>query len=141
MLFRSSLARGQFTLGVVPNGWDGRSERQPGLLWLMDAKENSSQFRTNLAGLRKKWTESGRKMRTEKIRDVEFTVVIVDAQEIVKTLPQLTPGPKTQGAADEANAFGDEAAGVHAVGEAVEAVEVPVADGAAQAEAAQAPGG
>ena len=32
--------------------------------------------------------------------------------------------------------LGDEAAGVHAVGEAVEAVEVPVADGAAQAEAA-----
>ena len=25
-----NLARGQFTLGVVPNGWDGRSERQPG---------------------------------------------------------------------------------------------------------------
>jgi hypothetical protein len=99
-----NLTRGQFTLGVVPNGWDGRSERQPGVLWLMDAKENASQLRTNLADLRKKWTESGRKMRTEKIRDVEFTVVIVDAQEIGKSLQQLTPGPKAQGAADEPTA-------------------------------------
>jgi hypothetical protein len=99
-----NLARGQFTLGVVPNGWDGRSERQPGVLWLMDARENASQLRTNLADLRKKWTESGRKMRTEKIRDVEFTVVIVDAQEIGKSIQQLTPGPKAQGAADEPTA-------------------------------------
>lgn len=89
-----NLARGQFTLGVVPNGWDGRSERQPGVLWLLDTKENSAQLRTNLAALREQWTKSGRKMRTEKIRDVEFTVVIVDAQEITKTLPQLTPGQK-----------------------------------------------
>jgi hypothetical protein len=89
-----NLARGQFTLGVVPNGWDGRSERQPGVLWLIDVKENSSQLKTNLADLRKKWTENGRKMRTERIRDVEFTVVIVDAQEIGKSLQKLTPGPK-----------------------------------------------
>ncbi len=93
-----NLARGQFTLGVVPNGWDGRSERQPGLLWLLDVKENSPQLKTNLAALRKQWTESGRKLRVEKIHDVEFTVVIVDAQEIGKSLQQLAPGPKATGA-------------------------------------------
>jgi len=99
-----NLARGQFTLGVVPNGWDGRSERQPGVLWLLDTKENSLQLKTNLAGLREQWMKSGRKMRTEKIRDVEFTVVIVDAQEINRSLPQFTPGPKTPGAPDEPTA-------------------------------------
>jgi hypothetical protein len=96
-----SLARGQFTFGLVPNGWDGRSERQPGLLWLLDVKENAPQLKARLAALRQQWTASGRKMRTEKIRDVEFTVVIVDAQEIVKTLPQLAPGPKTSPAAED----------------------------------------
>ena len=88
------LARGQFTIAVVPNGWDGRSEKQPGLLWLIDTAENSSQLKTNLAELHKKWTDSGRKMRTDKIRDVEFTTVIVDAQEIGKSLQKITPGPK-----------------------------------------------
>lgn len=95
------LARGQFTFAVVPNGWDGRSERQPGLLWLLDTKENSPLLKAQLADLRAEWTKSGRKMRTEKIRDVEFTVVIVDAQEIVKSLPQLTSVPKGPPTADE----------------------------------------
>lgn len=72
-----NLTRGQFTLAVVPNGWDGRSEKQPGVLWLMDTRENSAQLKTNLAGLRQKWTASGKKIRTDKIRDVEFTAVIV----------------------------------------------------------------
>ncbi len=94
------LARGQFTIAVLPNGWDGRSEKQPGLLWLIDTKENSSQLKTNLAELRKKWTDNGRKMRTDKIRDVEFTTVIVDAQEIGKSLQKITPGSKP-GAAEE----------------------------------------
>ena len=89
-----NLARGQFTLAVVPNGWDGRSENQPGLLWLLDVKENRAQLQTNLTELRRKWTESGRKMHTDKIRDVEFTTVIVDAQEIGKSLQKITPGPK-----------------------------------------------
>ena len=99
-----SLARGQFTFAVVPNGWDGRSERQPGLLWLLDTKENSPLLKAKLTDLRAMWTKDGRKMRTEKIRDVEFTVVIVDAQEMVKSLPQLTPGPKAPTAADEPTA-------------------------------------
>lgn len=89
-----NLARGQFTLGVVPNGWDGRSEQQPGVLWIIDVRENGGQLSTNLTELRKKWSENGRKMRTEKIRDVEFTVVIVDALEIGKSLQQITPGPR-----------------------------------------------
>ena len=72
-----NLTRGQFTLAVVPNGWDGRSEKQPGVLWLMDMRENSAQLKTNLTELRQKWTESGKKIRTDKIRDVEFTAVIV----------------------------------------------------------------
>jgi hypothetical protein len=89
-----NLARGQFTLAVVPNGWDGRSDKQPGMLWLIDTKENGSQLKTNLAELHRKWTDAGRKMRTEKIRGVEFTVVIVDAQEIGKSLQKVVPGSK-----------------------------------------------
>ena len=72
-----NLTRGQFTLAVVPHGWDGRSEKQPGVLWLMDTRENSALLKTNLAELRQKWSDTGKNIRTNLIRGVEFTTVIV----------------------------------------------------------------
>ena len=47
-----------------------------------------------IAELHRKWTDDGRKMRTEKIRGVDFTTVIVDAQEIGKSLQKVMPGSK-----------------------------------------------
>src|ERR1044071_9734752 len=82
----TSVAQGQFTVAVTQNGWDGRSDQPPGLLWIVDAKNKSAELKTNLAELRKKWTEEGKKMRTDKIRGVEFTTVIVDTQEFGKSL-------------------------------------------------------
>lgn len=88
------LAEGQFTLAVTPNGWDGKSAQQPGLIWIIDTGTNSLQLKTNLAGLRQKWTESGRKMRADKIRDVEFTTVIVESEGLGKSWQKIVPGPK-----------------------------------------------
>jgi len=97
----TSVAQGQFTIAVTQNGWDGRSDKQPGIIWLIDSKEKSSELRTNLTDLRKKWTDSGKKMRSDKIRDVEFTTVIVDPQELGKSLDKVVPGQKPPPAADE----------------------------------------
>jgi hypothetical protein len=97
----TSLARGQFTIAVTQNGWDGRSDQQPGILWIVDTKDKSAQLKTNLTELRKKWTESGKKMRTDKIRGVEFTTVIVDTQELGKSLEKVLPGQKPPPPADE----------------------------------------
>jgi hypothetical protein len=97
----TSVAQGQFTIAVTQNGWDGRSDKQPGIVWLVDTKDKSSQLKTNLADLRKKWTESGKKMRSDKIRDVEFTTVIVDTQEFGKSLEKIVPGQKPPAAKDE----------------------------------------
>src|SRR6185503_15216392 len=98
----TSIAQGQFTIAVTQNGWDGRSDQQPGILWIVDTKDKSSQLKTTLAELRKKWTENGKKMRTDKIRGVEFTTVIVDTQEIGKSLEKVLPGQKPPAQADEA---------------------------------------
>jgi hypothetical protein len=97
----TSVARGQFTIAVTQNGWDGRSDKVPGIVWLVDTRDQSSQLKTNLAELRKRWTESGRKMRIDKIRDVEFTTVIVDSQELGKSLEKVVPGPKPPVAKEE----------------------------------------
>lgn len=90
----TSVAQGQFTVAVTQNGWDGRSDQPPGLLWIVDAKNKSAELKTNLAELRKKWTEEGKKMRADKIRGVEFTTVIVDTQEFGKSLEKVLPGQK-----------------------------------------------
>jgi hypothetical protein len=80
------LAQGQFTFAVVQNGWQGKEDRLPAWLVLIDSKDKSGQLKTNLADLRKKWTDGGKKMRTEKIRDVEFTTLVVSGDDLAKTL-------------------------------------------------------
>jgi hypothetical protein len=98
----TSLAQGQFTLAVTPNGWDGKSDRQPGLLWIVDVGDKSSQLKTNLAELRRKWTERGKKMRTDRLRDVEFTTVIVDREDLGRPLQKIVPGQKPAAPSDDA---------------------------------------
>src|SRR5437879_5135356 len=82
----TGLAQGQLTFAVLQNGWQGNEDPLPAWLLLIDAKEKSSQLRTNLADLRKKWIEGGKKLKTEKIRDVEFTTLTVSGEDVVKTL-------------------------------------------------------
>ena len=80
------LAQGQLTFAVLQNGWQGKEDPLPAWMLLIDAKDKSSQLKTNLADLRKKWIDSGRKLKTEKIRDVEFTTLTVSAGDVAKTL-------------------------------------------------------
>ncbi len=35
----------------------------------------ASQLKTNLADLKKKWIDAGKNVKTEKIRDIEFSVI------------------------------------------------------------------
>src|SRR5262245_4338878 len=73
----SGLVQGQFTFAVSQNGWQGNPAPLPVWLLLVDAKEKGSQLRTNLADLKKKWVEAGKTLKTEKIRDLEFTTLMV----------------------------------------------------------------
>src|SRR5262245_8581875 len=67
-----ALARGQVTLALTQNGWDGLSEQPPAILFLLDAKDQGAQLKTELAALKKGWLNKGQEIRTETIRDVEF---------------------------------------------------------------------
>lgn len=87
----TNLPQGQLTFAVVQNGWQGKSEKPPALLLLLDTKIKSAQLKTNLADLKKKWVDAGKKMRTEKIRDVEFSVVQISDEE-AKALKKAIPG-------------------------------------------------
>jgi len=91
----SGLARGQFTIAVIQNGWQGQPDQSPAWLLLIDTKEKSSQLKTNLADLKKKWQDAGKKMKTDKIRDVEFTTLTVSGEDVAKTLEKSLSDSKT----------------------------------------------
>jgi hypothetical protein len=83
----TSLLQGQFTFAVTQNGWDGKKEdTEPSLLLLIDTKDKSSQLKSNLSDLKKKWVDSGKTVKTEKIRDIEFSVAVLSSNDIPKSL-------------------------------------------------------
>ncbi len=91
----TSLPQGQVTFAVVQNGWDGRdgNTNEPGLVLLIDTKDKSSQLKTNLADLRKKWTDADKSLKTEKIRDTDFSVITLSSKDLPKTLKPASAGP------------------------------------------------
>ena len=100
----SGLAQGQVTFVVTQNGWDGVSDAKPGLLLLADVGNKAEALKTNLTGLRAKWVDSGKQIRTEKIRDVEFTTLVTSSGELKKTLKKtLGTADKDENAEDESD--------------------------------------
>jgi len=91
----ASLPQGQFTLAVTQNGWTGQdfSGPLPAILLLVDTKDKSSQLKTSLADLKKKWVDAGKTVRTEKIRDVEFSIISVSSNDLPKALRKSAGAP------------------------------------------------
>src|SRR5262249_6226452 len=85
------MAQGQMTFAVTQNGWDAKSDKQPGFLLLLDARDKSSALKTNLTELKKKWVDSGKQIKTAKIRDVEFTTFLFSPEDLEKTLKKAFP--------------------------------------------------
>src|SRR6266511_4957323 len=92
----SGLVQGQLTFAVLQNGWQGKEDPSPAWLLLFDARDQSSQLKTNLADLRKKWIDSGKKLKTEKIRDVEFSTLTVSGEDLARTLQKSLADSKTE---------------------------------------------
>lgn len=65
----TELARGQITFALTKPAEEGKNQ---GFLLMIDSKDKSDVLKTRLGELQKKWTEAGRQIKTEKIRDVEF---------------------------------------------------------------------
>jgi len=89
----SSLLQGQITLAVTQEGWQGKQkdDGDPAVLLLVDTRDKSDVLKKNLSDLRKKWNEAGKPIKTEKIRDFEFSVVPLTTNDIPKTLREFFP--------------------------------------------------
>jgi hypothetical protein len=76
-----ALLQGQLTFAVTQEEWNGQGDSAPALLLLLDAKDKSDP-EENLAELRKKWVDAGKPIKTEKIRDVEFSIVPLSTNDV-----------------------------------------------------------
>jgi hypothetical protein len=99
----SSLPQGQLTFAVTKGDWQGSDNHPLGFLLLLDARDKTELLKTNLADLRKAWVAAGKKLQTEKIRNLEFSIFPVTTNEVPNTLskflwrppvfPQVSSGP------------------------------------------------
>ena len=89
----ASLLQGQLTFAVIADGWDGSDKtREPHLVLVLDAKDKAPELKKRLEEVRKKLAEAGRNPKTDKIRDVEFTTVVIEPKP---------PAPKKAGAKED----------------------------------------
>jgi hypothetical protein len=87
----TDLPQGQLTFAVTQNGWTGSDDPMPGVLLLLDARGKSDLLKTNLAALRKKWTDAGKPMHNETICGIPFSVVPLSSNDIPATLAGVFP--------------------------------------------------
>ena len=113
----ASLPQGQLTFAVTRNAWQGSDDQTLGFLFLLDARDKTELLKTNLAGLRKKWVSAGKTLKTEKIRDLEFSIFPFTTNDVPKALskflwrpqvfPQVTSGPDLKQAPVSPSSKGD----------------------------------
>lgn len=98
----ASLVQGQLTVALTQNGWQGERGQSLGFLLLVDTKDKSGFLQTNLAELRQRWTDAGKRFRTEKIQEREFMVLPMSSNDLPKTiLKYFPPSSEVQELGDE----------------------------------------
>ncbi|HXC99672.1 MAG TPA: hypothetical protein VN048_10050, partial [Verrucomicrobiae bacterium] len=90
-----TLLQGQITFALVQNGWQGDSDdsKLPALLFLIDTKDKNAQLKTDLATLKGKWVDSGRSVKTERIRNVDFSVITLSSNDVPESLKKAAGAP------------------------------------------------
>jgi hypothetical protein len=89
----AGLPQGQLTFALTQNGWQGKAGEAPGWLVLVDCRERRDQLGAILGALRKQWAEGGKPIRTERIRDFEFSVLPVSTNNLPRALSRFLPRP------------------------------------------------
>lgn len=87
----TGLAQGQVTWAVTQ---PGAGDDSGAFVLLVDCRDNADAMKTNLANLKKGWVDKGKQIKTERVRDVEFTTFIFQSDEFSKTLDAIFPDPE-----------------------------------------------
>lgn len=102
------LLQGQITVALTPPK-EGVNELLDVLL-LIDTKDKSSVLTTKLAELKKKWTDAGKEVQSQKIRDVEFSSVAFTTKEVDALLKKAFPASEEDEDGEEDEEVPDEPA-------------------------------
>ena len=98
----AGLAQGQVTFAVMEVNPKNQSDSHVGAILIMDAKDHSDQLKTSLSQAIKKWSDAGKPIKPQKIRDKDFTTLIVSRDDI--SLKKIFPNLKGVDAADDNDA-------------------------------------
>jgi hypothetical protein len=90
------LAQGQITFALTRGIPTEKGDPTLGFLFLVDTKDKADVLKTNLVALKQKWVESGKAVKSEKIRDIEFTTLIFSGEDVSKTVEKVLPSPKKE---------------------------------------------
>lgn len=93
------LLQGQVTLALTAPGTE--SKQFANFLVLIDAKDKGETLKAKLAELKKKWADAGKEVKTEKIRDVEFSSINFTSADVKALLKKAFPGADDEGDPDD----------------------------------------
>ena len=79
---QAQLLQGQLTFAVLGNGWPEATGKKPGWLLALDTRDQGAQLTDRISTWRTRLTEAGRKVRSEKIQELEFAVVSIRRDEL-----------------------------------------------------------
>jgi hypothetical protein len=82
------LLQGQLTLAATPAAEAGQDFE---LLLLLDAKDKGDVLASRLAELKKKWSDSGKEAKGEKIREVDFSSIKISSKDVQAFLKKVFP--------------------------------------------------
>jgi hypothetical protein len=95
------LAQGEVTFALVPVAQKENPDQRFSKLLIIDIKGHAPQLKTNLASITRKWIDAGKPVKTQKIREVEFTTLIASPADL--SWDKIFPRPKSE-TADDADA-------------------------------------
>jgi hypothetical protein len=97
------LAQGQVTYALLPIISKVNPDKTMSVIMLMDTKDQAGQLKSNLAQVIKKWADAGKPMKTQKIRETDFTTLMIspDDLSLKKIFPSAAPAEPPADPADK----------------------------------------
>lgn len=97
----ADLAQGQLTLAFLSPSESAMAAKLQPFIIILDAGDKSDTLKKTLEDIRKRWSDSGKNLKTEKIRGVDFTSLSFTSGEMDKALESVFPNRKNKDDEDD----------------------------------------
>ncbi len=97
----AELVRGEAVFALTFKPGEGESAPDVGWCLLIDSKDKSEQLKKSLEDLKKKWVDAGKQLKSEKIREIEFTSVEFTGDDLTSMVKKAFPGGQDKEESDE----------------------------------------